>query len=200
MAKINDTTTFPNTIPALTDFVIGTDVSDTGNSADGEVVTFRFTDIFDIIPLPTRYVNTFGTSSSNTGNQIYALNGFSALVVDFSFTGTITGPAGGTINITAALSSNSGSSYGTAKTLFSDTSASTFTFTGNSKLYVTLTTGVYRGYQSEGTAAFSGTIAGGGSSVTNLRLGISGSGGSVSSIRLNGAATCVGAVKLPSEF
>lgn len=40
MAKINDTTTFPNTTPALDDFVIGTDVSDTGNSADGEVVTF----------------------------------------------------------------------------------------------------------------------------------------------------------------
>lgn len=200
MAKINDTTTFPNTIPALTDFVIGTDVSDTGNSADGEVVTFRFTDIFDIIPLPTRYVNTFGTSSYNTGNQIYGLNGFSALVVDFSFTGTITGPAGGTISITAALSSNSGSSYGTAKTLFSDTSGSSFTFTGNSKLYVTLTTGGYRGYQSEGTAAFSGTIAGGGSSVTNLRLGISGGAASLSSIKLNGAATCVGAVKLPSEF
>lgn len=199
MAKINDTTTFPNTIPALTDFVIGTDVSDTGNSADGEVVTFRFTDIFDIIPLPTHYVNTFGTTSSNTGNQIYGLDGFSALVVDFSFTGTITGPSGGTINITAQLSSDSGSSYDTAKTLFSDTSGTNFTFTGNSKLYVTLTTGVYRGYQSEGTAAFSGTIAGGGSSVTNLRLGISGT-ASVSSIRLIGAATGIGAVKLPSEL
>lgn len=199
MAKINDTTTFPNTIPALTDFVIGTDVSDTGNSADGEVVTFRFTDIFDIIPLPTHYVNTFGTFSSNTGNQIYGLDGFSALVVDFSFTGTITGQNGGTINITAQLSSDSGSSYDTAKTLFSDTSGTEFTFTGNSKLYVTLTTGVYRGYQSEAGAAFSGTIAGGGSSVTNLRLGISGT-ASVSSIKLNGAATGIGAVKLPSEL
>jgi hypothetical protein len=111
----------------------------------------------------------------------------------------ITGPSGGTINVTAELSSNSGSSYGTAKTLFSDTSGSSFTFAGNSKLYVTLTTGVYRGYQSEGTAAFSGTIAGGGSSVTNLRLGISGT-SSVSSIKLNGAATAVGGVKLPSEL
>lgn len=42
MAKINDTTTFPNTAPALTDHVIGTDLSNTGNSADGEVVTFKF--------------------------------------------------------------------------------------------------------------------------------------------------------------
>lgn len=199
MAKINDTTTFPNTIPALTDFVIGTDVSDTGNSADGEVVTFRFTDIFDIIPLETHYVNTFGTSSTDTANQIYGLGSFDALVVDFSFTASITGPSGGTLNITAALSSNSGSSYGTATTLFSSSLGSPFTFAGNSKLYVDLTTGVYRGYQSEGTLPFSGTIAGGGSSVTNLRLGISGT-SSVSSRKLNGAATGIGGVKLPSEF
>lgn len=45
MAKINDTTTYPNTTPALTDHVIGTDVSDTGNSANGEVVTFLLGDI-----------------------------------------------------------------------------------------------------------------------------------------------------------
>ena len=40
MARINDTTTYPNTTPALADHVVGTDVSDTTNSADGEVVTF----------------------------------------------------------------------------------------------------------------------------------------------------------------
>lgn len=51
MAKINDTTTFPNTNPAFDDFVIGTDVSDTGNSADGEVVTFTFDAIRDLMAL-----------------------------------------------------------------------------------------------------------------------------------------------------
>lgn len=45
MAKINDTVTYPNTTPALTDHVIGTDVSNTSNSADGEVVTFLLSDI-----------------------------------------------------------------------------------------------------------------------------------------------------------
>lgn len=48
MVKINDTTTFPNTTPAPTDHVIGTDVSDTGNSADGEVVTFLLSDIANL--------------------------------------------------------------------------------------------------------------------------------------------------------
>lgn len=48
MAKINDTTTYPNTTPALTDHVIGTDVSDTGNDANGEVVTFTFQGLMDL--------------------------------------------------------------------------------------------------------------------------------------------------------
>lgn len=45
MARINDLTTFPNTTPALADHIIGTDVSDTTNSADGETATFKFEDI-----------------------------------------------------------------------------------------------------------------------------------------------------------
>ena len=48
MAKINDTTTFPITAPALDDIVLGTDVSDTGNSADGETVNFKMDDILKL--------------------------------------------------------------------------------------------------------------------------------------------------------
>jgi len=48
MAKINNTTNYPNTPPALADHVIGTDVSDTGNSADGETVTFKLDDILKL--------------------------------------------------------------------------------------------------------------------------------------------------------
>lgn len=40
MARINDTTTFPITEPGFGDFVIGTDVSNTTNSAGGESVSF----------------------------------------------------------------------------------------------------------------------------------------------------------------
>lgn len=40
MAKINDTTTYPSTTPAAGDLVIGTDISDTGNDANGETVNF----------------------------------------------------------------------------------------------------------------------------------------------------------------
>ena len=40
MTKINDLSTYPNTTPSPTDHVIGTDVSNTGNDANGETVTF----------------------------------------------------------------------------------------------------------------------------------------------------------------
>ena len=45
--KINDTTEFPATTPAATDRVLGVDVSNTTNDANGEVVTFQI----DSIPL-----------------------------------------------------------------------------------------------------------------------------------------------------
>lgn len=47
MAKINDTTTFPITTPDADDLAIGTDVSDTGNSANGETVNFKFSAIVE---------------------------------------------------------------------------------------------------------------------------------------------------------
>lgn len=48
MGRINDTVTYPNTTPALTDHVIGTDVSNTATSGDGEVVTFLLGDILTL--------------------------------------------------------------------------------------------------------------------------------------------------------
>lgn len=48
MAKINDTTTYPNTPPALTDHVPGTDVSNTANDAAGETVTFTLQGVMDL--------------------------------------------------------------------------------------------------------------------------------------------------------
>lgn len=98
MAKINDTTTFPNTLPALNDHVIGTDVSDVGNSADGEVVTFKFEDIFDIIPNPVQYISQQRANPatiSNLGNfegveidGVWGVNtadfGSAALKIEFS--------------------------------------------------------------------------------------------------------------------
>lgn len=40
MAKINDTTTYPSTTPAGGDLLIGTDISNTANDANGETVNF----------------------------------------------------------------------------------------------------------------------------------------------------------------
>lgn len=48
MPRLNDTTTYPNTTPALTDHVPGTDVSDTTNHAGGETVTFTLQAIMDL--------------------------------------------------------------------------------------------------------------------------------------------------------
>lgn len=48
MPRINNTTTFPNTQPGPGDHVIGTDISDTSNDVNGEVVTFRVEDICDV--------------------------------------------------------------------------------------------------------------------------------------------------------
>lgn len=46
--KINDTTEFPTTTPAATDRVLGIDVSNTTNDANGEVVTFTAQAIADL--------------------------------------------------------------------------------------------------------------------------------------------------------
>lgn len=56
MAKINDTTIFPVTNPAVGDLVIGTDISDTGNSADGETVNFSIGDIINLVPIGTEFI------------------------------------------------------------------------------------------------------------------------------------------------
>ena len=45
MAKINDTNTFPITAPAGDDMLLGTDVSDTSNDANGETVNFTINSI-----------------------------------------------------------------------------------------------------------------------------------------------------------
>ena len=71
MARINDTTTYPNTAPALGDYVIGTDVSDTTNSTDGEVVTFTMQAIKDLIeanltPSGFQFISSQDASTSAT--------------------------------------------------------------------------------------------------------------------------------------
>lgn len=95
MTKINDTTTFPITSPAQADFVIGTDVSNTTNSAGGETVSFKIGSIglasdlqswqnvkssrsvgtsYQNTTSAPIYVNINYISSSNTGAQISSDN------------------------------------------------------------------------------------------------------------------------------
>jgi len=62
MARITDLTTYPATVPALGDHVPGVDRSDTGNSVDGEVVSFTLQAVMDLfeanIVLDTARVQT----------------------------------------------------------------------------------------------------------------------------------------------
>lgn len=80
MVKINDTTTFPLTAPASGDFVIGTDISDTGNSADGEVVNFTLQSIADLAKpilspdLQLTYKTGSATRTSNGTSTVVTLN------------------------------------------------------------------------------------------------------------------------------
>lgn len=66
MAKINDTTTYPNTTPALTDHVPGTDVSNTTNDANGETVTFTLQAVSDLVvaqaPIGLEFIATADAS------------------------------------------------------------------------------------------------------------------------------------------
>jgi hypothetical protein len=59
MAKINDTTDYANTTPADADHVVGTDVSNTTNDANGETVTFLMSAIRDFFK--TTYDTVYAT-------------------------------------------------------------------------------------------------------------------------------------------
>ena len=59
MAKINDTTTYPSTTPAMGDLMIGTDISDTGNDANGETVNFSVQDVVNHTELNAQTGTTY---------------------------------------------------------------------------------------------------------------------------------------------
>lgn len=74
MPKINDTTTYPNTTPALADHVPGTDVSNTGNDAAGETVTFTFQAVMDLFEANFAAPATAITSGTFADARIAASN------------------------------------------------------------------------------------------------------------------------------
>lgn len=93
MAKINDLTTFPNTQPVDGDHVIGTDISDVSNSADGEVVTFKFSDIGKVYSVNNGLWQPYDSGTSDWG--VYEGDGSDGLIYDFATDGattTITSP------------------------------------------------------------------------------------------------------------
>lgn len=140
MAKINDTTTFPNTAPALTDHVIGTDVSDTGNSADGEVVTFLLSDILALAGVATTK-NLFGSGAvSSVDFDVTGYDG-ARFVIQARYTGATTG----TVQVNV-----SDGTFGTAQTLMTVAAGNSATLSG----YWDEATGSVQGaFGSDGAAA-----------------------------------------------
>lgn len=70
--KINDTAEFPATTPAATDRVLGIDVSNTSNDANGEVVTFTVEDLRDA----SGYATAAQGAKADTAVQPAAIAGF----------------------------------------------------------------------------------------------------------------------------
>lgn len=173
MVKINDTTTFPNTTPALNDHVIGTDLSDVANSADGEVVTFKFSDIFNIIPNPVQYISQHRSNPATVTN----LGDFEGIEIDGLW------GASTDVGQSAALAisfSDDGTTFYGSTTLFSIGSSDRDLY--QFKLIANFSDGQIRGmyhtgtYNSSGSALISDTISGSSSSVTDVRLSYSGQG------------------------
>lgn len=83
--SINDVLSYPNTTPAAGDHVIGTDISDTSNDADGEVVTFEMqalATLFASLAGGWQYVEQL-TPSSNTVTTSVFEDGFAYLLVGY---------------------------------------------------------------------------------------------------------------------
>ena len=74
MAKINDAASYPNTTVATDDRVLGIDVSDTTPDANGQVVTFSFTNIATFLrsvaeTLTNKTINLANNTLSGTTSQ-----------------------------------------------------------------------------------------------------------------------------------
>ena len=67
MAKINDPSVYPLTTPSSEDKVIGTDISNTSNSANGETVSFGLGDITKLVPVVIVVSLTGETEEASTG-------------------------------------------------------------------------------------------------------------------------------------
>jgi hypothetical protein len=106
MANINDTTTYPNTSPALSDHVPGTDVSDTGNSANGETVTFLLSAILDLFEINMAYNVNAQTGTTYTlvlgdQNGLVTMNNASPNTLTIPTNAAVAFPIGTAIEITA---------------------------------------------------------------------------------------------------
>lgn len=119
MAKINDTNTFPITAPAGDDMLLGTDVSDTSNDANGETVNFTINSIIagmagtTINKLPSAALGMFvgdGAGPHTDLGDIAKVIVFAAIELDDSSDNLATG------SVQYRLSSDNGSSWGSWST------------------------------------------------------------------------------------
>jgi hypothetical protein len=115
MAKINDTNTFPITAPAGDDMLLGTDVSDTSNDANGETVNFTINSIIagmagtTVNKLPSAALNMFLGDGVGPHTD---LGDIAKVVVFASIEIRQSGDSDSTCSAQYRLSSDNGSSWG----------------------------------------------------------------------------------------
>ena len=133
MAKINDTTIFPVTDPAVGDLVIGTDISDTGNSADGETVNFSIGDIINLTPIGTELIEVITpTTVSEIDIALPSTSSFGSVTIELQNIG-MTSSTGQVLQIQTSSDGGSTFASGAASYNANGTDTSAIEITNNTK-------------------------------------------------------------------
>lgn len=103
MAKINDTSVFPITAPALNDLLLGTDKSNTSNDANGETVNFTAQSIGLLVPSTVLLATLSPTSGTSISTSTLDLTGYRKLFVAFDDVAISSGGGVETFSIAATV-------------------------------------------------------------------------------------------------
>jgi len=112
MAKINDTNVFPITAPAVDDILLGTDVSDTSNDANGETVNFDVYDILNVLAsaasgAPKIQAQAISTATSSASGSVGSSSRVAVTLSAYSFFPNLSGDNQNNLTLTSGGSADS---------------------------------------------------------------------------------------------
>ena len=147
MAKINDTNTFPITAPAGDDMLLGTDVSDTSNDANGETVNFTINSIIagmagtTVNKLPSAALQTGLLGRTFANSEVFDITNIKAVRLDLAayFNSTSSNA-----RFRAAFSDDGGSTWGSAQDIFIISDANSQKAIGSVFVEIDCETGSYQ--------------------------------------------------------